>query len=316
MDALLLIKKKKQDIGEALTLLESFSSATSGFQIAAGNGKIFIHGGLSTTGSILGDLDQYDIETKQWKRLAAASSTYRFYAGSFYRDGKVYIAGGRGQQAASSARNWLEVFDPSVPNSSWEKLPAGTNFTGGRGYFPGEYYPGNDCYYAYGGHNTGGTPMNVFDKISLTNNNRVSLSGLPVVVQSGAALYVPEKGVIFVCGITKVDCFTHDPVTDVVTKVANLPESVNSQCLFYKNGKMYLIGNSGTNIGKIYVYDFSTDTWRVVQTEFRVTLNKSIQVNDRCFSYGGSFRNGTSGPLTASTAFYEIRPDVLVDMYS
>jgi N-acetylneuraminic acid mutarotase len=234
------------------------------------NGKIYVVGGAPVSGGITKRTEEYDPAADTWTRRAEMP-TARQGVRTVAVDGIVYAIGGNGGQFNNMNFRTVEAYDPAT--DTWTKK---TDMPTPRTIMTVVTLDGK--IYVMGGiHLSGAVNVEVYDPVTDTWARKADM---PTARWSPAAAVA--EGKIFVFGgarrwnqnhfppfneTTIVEMY--DPITDIWTRVSDMPKARFGHSATTVAGKIYIIGGANTAVHappidgylEVDVYDPATDAW-------------------------------------------------------
>jgi N-acetylneuraminic acid mutarotase len=188
------------------TLLDPMPTARSAATANLIGGKIYVAGGLDSSGASISSVDVFDVSSLSWDSPTTSMNAARSHHASTVIAGKLYVFGGRTRLADGTESPGIlktgEVFDPAGP--TWSAIKP-MNF-GRRSPDAGTL---NGCAVVVGGEGKGGFPGTFYETelYNPVSNTWTVLAGMPTARHGAAAgviggdLYVagggPSKGSSF-----------------------------------------------------------------------------------------------------------------------
>mmetsp|Transcript_113176 Transcript_113176/g.205855 ORF Transcript_113176/g.205855 Transcript_113176/m.205855 type:complete len:407 (+) Transcript_113176:99-1319(+) len=225
--------------------------------------KIYLFGGTGSSGSIVAEIDVFDVGSGLWSTLSEKMPNPTTDLGAFAYAGKIYTVGG--YDVSWKALNVTQVFDPSATNSesAWQIGPA---LLQGRG----DSYAcvvGMQAYVVGGFHheNNFAAPIATLEMLDLSSSGSLSWVSKPgMSVSRGDKAVASLNGLLHVVGgeaknnqghsVALRDVEVYDPVSNAWYFGGDIPSdrfrftaASHGNSIFIFGGQGYLVGQHGAD---------------------------------------------------------------------
>lgn len=270
----------------------ALATARSQHGAIAANGKIYVFGGVNTTGPLT-SLEIYNPATNTWSPGAPMPGASRGMSFALGFNGMIYVVSGYDVSLTTSlyrynpaTNTWATL--ASIPDGVWEGAAAATS---------------NGKIYVFGGEPSLGGSTNTTRIYNIATNTWSLGANMPVSVQQHAAV-ASKAGKIYIIGgrsaassapVANVQIY--DPLTN--TWGAGAPmivPKVQFGAALSSNGKIYVVGgkvNYTNNVGPFFhsveIYNITTNAWSSGPvSRARAGELEAVNLNDDIYSIAGT----------------------------
>jgi N-acetylneuraminic acid mutarotase len=270
----------------AWTAVASMSTARSQFCSAVVNGKIYVIGGSTPTGST-NLVEEYNPTTDSWVTKAPLPET-AYYTEAVSLNGKIYVIGG---MAAIGYLNNMYIYSPETDTWTTKSLSLDRVFS--------QLEVIDEKIYVVGGINASGVLNSVtaYDPITDTWTTKAPMTTARQHFKTAVV-----NGKIYAIGGLSTNITSsvlnsvevYDPATNTWTVKASMNTSRHYHELAVINNKIYVVGGSTTNTttNSVEVYDPATNAWTNMasmatgRTQFQL-----VELNGNLYAIGGKASN-------------------------
>lgn len=225
--------------------------------VAAGNGRLYLIGGIAGDASILASVEEFDPATRAW-RFVAPLPRPRHHAAAVALGDSIYVIGGFATLAFDPQRS---VYRYDTTSDFWTEVAP---LPSPRGALAAAAIDGK--IYAVGGV-PGGTGLHVYDPAT---NSWSALASMPTRREHLAAAAV--EGMLYVAGgrfTGNTSAFErYDPVSGTWAILPPLPTARGGLAAAVLEGRIYVFGGEGNVahpsgvFAETESYDVATGEWR------------------------------------------------------
>lgn len=243
--------------------------------VAAGNGRIYAIGGVSSGGRIPGSIEEFDPATNIWTAKANTSLAKPNPAAALGANGKIYVVGGYAWTGLSYSTGTVDEYDPLTDRwSRFSSMPVA------RGYL-GMATASNGKTYAVGGYD--GRALAIVDEFdpsqATTATPTVTVTRTPTITLTATATAArPSTG------------WSARASMPIARRALGVAASTS--------GKIYAVGGSTTSSyessatasAALEEYDVASNAWatRAAMPTARFGLGAVVAANGKLYAMGGS----------------------------
>jgi N-acetylneuraminic acid mutarotase len=235
--------------------------------VVALEGRVFVIGGYTDTGSLVNTVEAYDPSADTWTEVASVPARLH-HANAAVVDSKIYILGFLTRGFAPSGRCF--VYDPA--EDAWTEIssmPSGAE----RGSSAIAEIDGE--VYVAGGLQNGA--VNMVSKFDPQTEEWTELASAPRSFDHAAYGAIDGKLVVAGGRDTNIGAITadvdiYDPASDTWSSGAQMPTARGGVAGAVLDGELYVIGGEGNSevatgvFDDVEAYDPATDTWTILET--------------------------------------------------
>lgn len=282
------------------TAMTQMPTARTSHMVASVNNKIYAIGGISTTGSYLNKVEEYNLATNTWA-TKANMPTARANAAVAVVNGKIYVIGGNDGNAIDKN----EEYDPVA--NTWASKRA---MTTARRYAAAAAVNGK-IYVIGGATNTTAVKTNeAYDPATNTWASKASMTTARTYlsVQSVDGKVYAIGGYSGILSLANNEVY--DPVANTWAGKLAMPTATDSMSSAVIGNKIYLIsGYRGITLtNAVVMYDTLHNAY-TTQPNYTTAANEpaAAAANNKIYSMGGD--NGTGAP-SANKNHYQYDPGI------
>jgi hypothetical protein len=217
-----------------------------------GTGKAYVGLGEHDTGGGLSDYPsdfyEYEQSTNTWTPKASFPGQPRYFAFSFFINGKFYVVGGRTEDLS---QNWVYLkdmwaYDPAL--NTWTQK---TSYPGNGEFSTAGFVIGSYAYVGLGYNNGNSANCADFWRYDPVNDTWFSLANFPGGARRGSMSFSINNTGYVGCGYSTVNKSDFWKFNDIVGLGENKLESAINLYPVPSDNKVYI---EGANINKVIIY--------------------------------------------------------------
>jgi len=265
--------------GSPWKTMKSMPTARSNSGIAVYNNKIYVFGGIGTSGSPVANVEIFDPSTNTW--TVSANMSVAKTPAAITVNNKIYVIGDG---------NIVQEYDPSL----------GTWLT--KASMPTQRQPFvtvvNNKIYAIGGYNSITGSLSTNEEYTPATNTWATKAYM-LTARNSTPVTAANNKVYAIGGEYSMNSpyninQEYDPSTNTWATKASMPTARRAPAAITYNNKVYVIGGSNTvNVGTVEMYDPSLNSW-TTKTPMPTARSYPViaLVNNKIYVIGGGNDSG------------------------